>query len=344
MKEYKCKKCDKEFKKKSHLQDHLNKKNPCDKLPKNAEDLIRFPAKMAKKADVLLDKSAGLPRNDEDLGQVEFDRSINNKTMNQYLNTKKCIYCLKTFAKKNNVIYHIKHNCKKIKEIENEKHAIFMKLKEFDEMKKQLELATSEMKEIKDMLAKNNQTILPSNTTNNINNNNDSSITDNSTHNYQQNINLVGYNKEDYDKIDKEDIVKATKRGYMTPVELTRAIHLNPKYPEYHNIYIPRINEKYAMVYKNGIWTLMDKNKLADDLHDNKKNYVEENLEEFLKSLDSYKKKSLKKWLETEEDDQAIINTKEEIKFMLYENKQMVLDHRRAIEKELRGQKKLKHK
>jgi hypothetical protein len=33
----------------------------------------------------------------------------------------KCIYCQKEFTRKDSVMYHIKNNCKKVKEIEEEK-------------------------------------------------------------------------------------------------------------------------------------------------------------------------------------------------------------------------------
>lgn len=36
--------------------------------------------------------------------------------------------------------------------------------------------------------------------------------------------------------------------SFNSTLKLTDTIHFNPKHPEYHNIYIPSMKDKYAMV------------------------------------------------------------------------------------------------
>jgi len=165
----------------------------------------------------------------------------------------------------------------------------------------------------------------------NINSNNNNTI------NTQQNITLVGYKEEDLNKIDKSEILTIMKRGFQAPVELTRTIHFNPKYPEFHNIFIPKINEKYGMVFTNGKWRLIDKNDLVDDIYENKREFIIQNFDNFINQLDEFKKKSLKRWLNTDEnDDESIINTKEDIKRLLYDNRHLAMNKKRIMDREAR--------
>jgi hypothetical protein len=279
---------------------------------------------------------------------------INSETMKKYLKNSQCVYCEKVFSRKDNVITHIKNHCKKVKEIEKVKYKIFIKLKNLEDenveikeqniqIKEQNKILIDEMKKITELLTKKNMHIEQNflsnhnhnhnyiNNTNNTNNNDNSKNINNNIK--QQNIMLVGYGNEDMSKINKDDMVKCIKRGYRTPIEMTKLTNFNENHPEYHNIYIPRINEKHGMMFKNNIWELIDKDELAVLIHDNNKAYVEDNLDEFMKHLNPMQQKSLKQWLQTHEHDQSVMNTKEEIKNLLYTRKHMALAMKKEIEK-----------
>ena len=78
---------------------HNNRKNPCDSLIKNDNKGI-----------------------------------INSDYINKCLEECICAYCNKKYSQKGYVMYHMKNNCKKIKEMEEQKQAIFTKLKEEKEI------------------------------------------------------------------------------------------------------------------------------------------------------------------------------------------------------------------
>ena len=82
----------------------------------------------------------------------------------------------------------------------------------------------------------------------------------------------------DMSKIDKNEIIK-NLNGFFTPLQLTDAIHFNPKHPEHHNIYISSMKSQYAMEYDGKEWTLIMKNDLIDKLYDQKKNFIEDDHE-----------------------------------------------------------------
>jgi hypothetical protein len=328
MVKYNCDKCGKHFKQKQHLENHQNKINPCDTLIKTCESL-----------------------------KITENKRIDAETLKEYLNECKCVYCLKEFSRKDHVIYHIKHNCKKVKEIEDEKEQIFLRLQKLEDDKKNLE---EENKKLREQLEKKNEyneknieekiklmiekklKKQKSKKTISANNNKVCKIKDNSvdnsindsTINNQQNIILNNYKGQDAPQIPDDELLAIYKRGFQAPVELTRKVHFNPKYPEFHNIYLPRINEKHGMIYVNDAWKLIKKNELVDDIYEHKRDYIIQHKDAFWEKLDANKKKSLKRWLDTDDNnDESIINTKEDIKRLLFDNRHLAMNRKKELDK-----------
>jgi hypothetical protein len=120
-KKFTCNRCRRDFSKKSHLTDHLNKKIPCDKLPDIISEEINILSNI----------------------QVTNDSIIKN------LNDFKCAYCGKEFTRKANVLYHLEHSCKIVKEANNKKNDIFSKLLQSRE---ELQKSKTEMGNLKEEL------------------------------------------------------------------------------------------------------------------------------------------------------------------------------------------------
>jgi hypothetical protein len=323
-----CYKCGKNFKRRENLEYHLNKKNSCEDEIYNLEH------------------------------DATDDKIITTKKLHEYLNECKCVYCDKEFTRKSCVIYHIKNNCKKVKEIENKKQQIFLKLKEEENIRIQkLEEENKKLKEamekkdndfskeimelkksIQELKTTNITTKNSHNNTNINSNNTDNSINTNYNNQNNQNIVLNNYNKEDLSILDDDTILAIMKRGYQSTVELTKAIHFNPKFPENHNVYIAKINEKHGMIYKDNSWKLIDKNDLAEDILENKRDFIIQNLDKFIGKLNEFKKISLMRFLDNDDnDDEAIINTKNDIKELLYNNRKMVMDTKKVVERAKRN-------
>lgn len=255
--------------------------------------------------------------------KIYFKKSLYNDHINRKnkCNDKQyklnCIYCSKVFSTKSSVTRHIKNNCPIVKKNNKDKQIIYDKLivmqKQIDELKyenNKLKIQTG------GNLEKQSKTI--NNTTNN-NTTNHNTI----NHGIINNITIIAYGSEDIDKINIDQILKSI-RGYQTPVYLTDIIHFNPKYPEYHNVYIPSIKDTYAMVFDGNDWKLVQKNELIEELYDNKKEYIEENIEEFSKSLSESKLKALKRWLESDDNgDKCIKKIKKDLELLLYNQRKI---------------------
>jgi hypothetical protein len=100
-KKFSCDKCDKHFALKQHLENHMRKKNLCDRFVKNTININN--------------RENDMINNEDNINKIDA------KTIRKYLDEFKCAYCKKQFTQKCSVLYHIKNNCKEVKEINKEK-------------------------------------------------------------------------------------------------------------------------------------------------------------------------------------------------------------------------------
>lgn len=292
---YNCSKCNKIFNKKSHYITHINRKNKCDNI-----------------ADTL-----------------------------------NCIYCKKLFATKGSMTRHIKSNCPELLKSENEKQKIYAELLQLKQLQlKQLQQEIDELQQqmtVDEKGTTNDEQMnhnINNNTMNNINNNNNiNTVNNNNTVNNINNgtinnITIIAYGSEDISTIQKKDIIKAIGTGYHSTINLTKTLHFNANHPEYHNVYIPSIKQAYAMIYDGTKWKLVQKQELIEDMYNDKKDYIEENLEEFAESLSMSKIKALERWLESDEnDDKCIQKIKKDIELLLYNERKIPLTTTKTINK-----------
>ena len=242
---YKCEICLREFKKKCHYKDHLNRINPCIK---NAEKIHENP-----------------------LNLHIFPQKAENK----------CSYCYKTYSRSDVLKNHLLICKVKKREIE-EKEEILNKLLEqnnklvssLDQQKEQNNKLASTIEELNKRIDKleNEKKIKHTQNNRNIKNLNNGTI---------NTINIIQFGKEDLSKIDNKEFFEAlTQMGYKIPAKMVEKIHINDKYPEYKNIYISDINRGKAMVYDGKKWKLDKYNNISDKLLDKILNFMEERYED----------------------------------------------------------------
>ena len=299
---YKCEICNKLFKQKCHFDNHKKRKKPCQKTaPNNTKQHQNNTDQIEHK----------MP------SSTKFYTDDNTSNINEY----QCKYCNKKFTRNWTMFRHVENRCKVKKQNDDEKEYIFQQLlKEMEVIKKKNDVLEKQLVQLTKVNDKNKIEVQ-----NNIVN----GTVNNGTVN---NIVLVKFGREDLDgRIDKSDILRAIKYGYHTPIKLTETVHFNPKYPEYHNIYISNTKDKYAMVYDGAKWGLIFKSDVVDNLYDDYRSYVEENLDKFYESLHQTHKNSLKRWLDTDDEDPKTKNTKEIIKIMLYNLREIPMKTRKLI-------------
>ncbi len=319
MVKHECPTCKHDFKKKSNLDNHLKKKNTCK------QENIQ-----------ITHENAQLTHETTQLQQNKLNVTIPTKNENI------CNYCEKSFTRKDILTRHIKHYCPVVKQQNKEKQEIFDKLKSEDREKqeiinklklleeqyntvitinKQLENGTKNLEnEIKNLKKeiKTGQPITNNTQNNNTQNNN---IINNTTNN----IIMVSYGHEDLSKITPKMLSNACKKGYNSIVHLVETVHFNPIFPEFHNVYIPSVKDKHAMVYYDDMWNLKNKDDVVNDMYDANRDYIMENIEGINNLLNDGEKRSLNRWLDSEKnkgksekDRKAIDCTLENLKLLLH--------------------------
>ncbi len=197
-----------------------------------------------------------------------------------------CKYCNKVFTTNSNYNRHVKRNCKKRKEIEDEKALIFERLlKKLESIEKEnLEIRKENM-EVKEKLTRITKIIYKKNQASNCHNTNNTQNNNIVNSNNNNTFVLVGCGKENIMKLDKQKIIRAVSAGFYSTRKLTDLVHFDPEHPECHalkyvehilkpkaeflsiktqrhNVYIGNMKDKYAMMYDGINWSMTTKTEL----------------------------------------------------------------------------------
>jgi hypothetical protein len=125
-----------------------------------------------------------------------------------------------------------------------------------------------------------------------------------------------------YEFLTDRDYKHCINRMIMSVPNLIKRIHFNPKHPENHNIFISNIRNKLVMIYDGEQWNIQNQDKAIDKLITDHEYILEEWLEN---GEDKYPKEMEKfeKYLKLKTRDGVEAEIKEEIKLILYNNRQL---------------------
>jgi dsDNA-binding SOS-regulon protein len=302
---HKCIKCEKILKTEYLLNKHLNSKKSCIK-EENDEEMTN----LLKQSHNVISK---LSKAKKDL-----DTLVGNI----------CVYCKMTFSTKSNLNVHLKSRCKIYNGLINEKIELE---KQIDEIKNKRIINN-----LKDQLKiKNGENTVNKVQTNNINANTINNITNNNiTNNNNVIINVINnYGKENLDHIStKELIIILNKRidGFSSLIE---KIHFDKENPRNHNIYIPDIHRKHAMIYKNDKWMIEDRDKLIDKLKDDKILLLDNKVNELNEFIPENTKRIYNGFYNSFISDELDKVINENIKYILYNNRDIPINTTKNINK-----------
>jgi len=281
---YKCNICSKTFNRKSNYERHINRKFPC------------------KIDDKLVDNN-----NSQEVSQrvsqrvsQKVSKSITKKKEKKRSNKKQifiCPICDTEFNHKNNYYRHKKHYCK----INNK-----------DDLLEKIEQQELEMKKLKETIEKISSE--------------KGKVVYNQT--FNNNFTILSHKQQpDLSHLTNNDYLKIMNRGFNSVPKLIEAIHFNPEKPENQNVYIPNIKTKYAMVWNGKKWDLKDRSEIIDDMYEDNSNILIDKMEEFEGlELEELKKKlkKFKRFINEKENTTVKNRIKEEIKLLLYNNKDSI--------------------
>jgi hypothetical protein len=323
---YICNNCEKDFKQKSHYNNHINRKNPCKPVKKNiyVEDskLRTTPHNSAQ-----LHTEPNIKGNDINTTQILVDNDIDT-LLEQNNNKYQCPHCFIILSRSDVLHRHIEKYCNVVKKENEEKKLLKEIIEEMKELKKEIKELKEENKELKTT----NKVKKIKNTSNN-NCNNTNTINSNNTIIHNHNT-IVAFDKEDFDSVlDDAECTKLLTRGRTSVLELLKYIHFNEKYPQFHNCYISNMRDFRGIIYDGNNWLLKNNDEIIDKLIEKNDEYLVDKFDELKDKLTKKPKEQFKRYLGMKEDPEEnqtnLLQYKGEIKEILYNKRKIVEETRK---------------
>ena len=294
MKFYECPRCGFTSNIKTKYINHLKRKNICEPLlckTNLQKEYMKYDIK---------DKHILTPNN-----TIDTTKNVGSHKITQN-NTKniKCKYCDKIFSRIDSLTRHYK-TCKDKKKTDEANFHMEELVKILNEQKIQLEKKDKQIDKLIEKAGINNSTI---------------------TQNIQNNIKLLAYDKTDLSDLTDKDFIKCFNHNNMCVPHLIKRIHFNPKKPENHNVFISNLKSGHIMIYNGRQWNTFNRDEIVDDIFDNKNDILEQKIEEWVSIGKDYPiiYHKFKRYLEKINNDIVLKKVKDEMKFVLYNNRNIV--------------------
>jgi hypothetical protein len=161
-----------------------------------------------------------------------------------------------------------------------------------------------------------------------INNNNNKGNVNNIT------VNLQNFGNEDIiELLSRKEVLEILSKKLLSLEESVKTVHLNKNHPEYKNIIIKNIKNKYAYVWEEDKFIVKHKDDVLEDLISNHVNFIETSLETYKDFLSTKIQNKITEMLEKLESSSKYVNKqlhktfktyrtykKEELKMLIYNN------------------------
>jgi uncharacterized C2H2 Zn-finger protein len=308
---YTCNKCAKIFGHKNDYNRHLARKNPCTEI---FQDIPKVEIPDQK---IFQD----IPKNTEIIDKIpnisKFD----------------CPHCLKHFSSISNRIKHVNGgHCSiknkddtKIELLEHKNKQLEDKLKEIEELlKKGLPIITNTSNN-----HSHNNTNANNTNANNTNANN-TNTNSNNTNTLNNIVNINVFGKEDLSHITNETYKQIFRRCKNSVPAFIKIKHFSSKKPENSNIYISDIKGHYGIMYDGNNWIIEDKQEMLQNLYDINCGLLMDKYEDLKDELDEVTVKKYNRFVETMDESETEHNAKEEIKKILYNEKEKSVSNRKS--------------
>ena len=240
-----------------------------------------------------------------------------NESKNGFLNPNEskrihfCKFCEKNYSTSSNLSKHLK-KCKDKKKTDEANFHMQELVNVLNEQKERLNKYDLELeeknKQINELIKKagiNNSTI---------------------TQNIQNNIKLLAYDKTDISDLTEKDFIRCFNHNNMCVPHLVKRIHFNPKKPENHNVFISNLKSGHIMLYDGKQWNTFNRDEIVDGIFDDKHDILEQKIEEWVNIGKDYPiiYHKFKRYLEKINNDVVLKKVKNEMKFVLYNNRNIV--------------------
>ena len=235
-----------------------------------------------------------------------------NKGKNKDIKSKICLYCKKTFSTHGNMTAHQNKNCRTMKDLQKTRLDIINSLEKIRESRLNAEKNTEDNGKVTNINITQNIT--------NITNNNNITIN-------------VDFGKETIEHLSITDIINIVNKRFGAICFYVEKVHFNKDKPDYINVYIPKISQPYAKIFKNNKWVLCDSDEVIDKIKDSKMILLDKKISE-LRKKELISEEIQDKFISFHDDfsdmDKDVEkNVNKKIKLLLYNNREMVNDNKK---------------
>jgi hypothetical protein len=219
-----------------------------------------------------------------------------------------CKYCDKVFSRIDSLTRHYK-TCKEKKKTDEAnlhmEELVRLLNEQKQEFKNELEKKDDQIKELIKKAGITNSTI---------------------TQNIQNNIKLLAYDKTDISDLTEKDFIRCFNHNNMCVPHLLKRIHFNKKKPENHNVLLSNLKSGHIMLYDGKQWNTYNRDEVIDDIFDEKHDILEQKYEEWVDIGKDFPilYHKFRRYLEKINNDVVMKKIKEEMKFVLYNNRNVV--------------------
>ena len=307
MVKYECFRCGYTNIIKTIFKNHLNRKFIC--IPKMKNITIQ------EINDYYFSNKKNIPAHKVTQTAHKVTQNEHKVTQNEHKVTQnyKCILCGKHFKFKNSLSRHKLKYCKKVKEqndLKNLEKLVNLLNEQLKEQKREINYHKKELdkkdKQIEKLLKKTGISI--------------------GTQNIQNNIKILAYKNTDLSHLKDKDYIKFLSHSNFCVPHMIKKLHFDKKKPENHNIYISNLKNNHIMLYDGYKWNIRDRNEVINDMIEDNTNILEDKIEDWLETGKKYPQimKKFNRYLEKKENDIVLDKIKQEIKFILYNNRTVV--------------------
>lgn len=228
-----------------------------------------------------------------------------------------CDNCNKIYANRHSLWKHVK-KCKVKKQ--NENNLLEIK-KENSEMKIKID---EMMNLLQKALKIHPKTLNKINTQLNNNNTNNGII---------NNINIVQLGNEDLNNVltDNQKL-KILNRQAMSLNDLVELVHISDKFKQFKNVYITNLQSSFGYKFdeKNNKFIAVNKNELLNDILESRMYDIESFYEDMQYKMDPIRADQIKLFIDRMTNEEDILKNlkKEEIKLILYNNREKIINNK----------------
>jgi hypothetical protein len=156
----------------------------------------------------------------------------------------------------------------------------------------------------------------------------------NNIHNNNNNVYITcKFGEENMDHMTRRQLIYLFNRCFGSIPEFAKLTYFNKDVPENCNVYLPSIKDKYACFFNGVKWEMKRKDEIIDNIYETAEAFLIEKFDDLKKGLGKDTLSKYTRWLNEHTQDERENIAKEQIKLLLYNEKDMVIELRKKQSK-----------